>query len=181
MKQAIAGVAPPESGEVTMMTVWPSVAQFKLARCLGRVYQNQAGIPPILTLGKLTALATIPVGLGMFVAKLLPMNVRRYRLTNRRVVIERGPKFLDVLLRFSQAKWSEEWSVSLDDFDAVDVVVQPGQEWYPAGDLVFRKGKLETFRLHGVQRPETFRQTCLKAQLAYSQVAKARQRELAHA
>ena len=31
MKQAIAGVAPPELGEVTIMTVWPSMAAYRSA------------------------------------------------------------------------------------------------------------------------------------------------------
>ena len=71
--------------------------------------------------------------------------------------------------------------VDLDRFDAIDVVELPGQEWYPAGDLIFRRGTIETFRLRGVQRPETFRQTCLKAHQAYVGVRKAMALELAPA
>jgi hypothetical protein len=63
--------------------------------------------------------------------------------------------------------------VDLDRFDAIDVVVLPGQEWYPAGDLIFRRGSVETFRLRGVLRPETFRQACMKAHLAYVSVRRA--------
>ena len=182
MKQAIAGVAPPELGEVTIMTVWPSMAKFAPARWLGRRYQNQTGIPPVLTLGRFMALASIPVSLGMFAAKLAwPGFCRRYRLTNRRVIIEKPPRIRDVALGLFKAKWTEEWSVDLDDFDEIEVVVLPGQEWYPAGDLVFRHGKLETFRLLAVQRPETFRRTCLKAQQAYAAVKKAVAREPVHA
>ena len=182
MKQAIAGVAPPELGEVTIMTVWPSMAKFAPARTLGRLYQNKTGIPPVLTLGRFMALALIPVSLGMFAAKLAwPGFCRRYRLTNRRVIIEKPPGLRDLAFGFSKAKWTEEWSVDLDDFDEIEVVVQPGQEWYPAGDLVFRHGKLETFQLLAVQRPETFRRTCLKAQRAYAAVKKAVAREPVHA
>jgi len=61
----------------------------------------------------------------------------------------------------------ERW-VELSRFDAIDVIVRPGQAWYPAGDLIFRKGQVETFRLEGVSRPETFRQTCLKAHHGYA-------------
>ena len=68
-------------------------------------------------------------------------------------------------------------AVSLDSFDAIDVHVLPGQEWYPAGDLVFRKGTVETFRVSGVPRPETFRQTCLKAQRAHASVKQALERQ----
>jgi hypothetical protein len=39
---------------------------------------------------------------------------------------------------------------------------------------VFRLGQTETFRIAGVQRPETFRQTCLKAHQSFVGVAQAR-------
>jgi hypothetical protein len=52
------------------------------------------------------------------------------------------------------------------------VDVRPGQEWYPAGDLIFKKGQVETFRLPGVSRPESFRQTCLKARQSFDAVKK---------
>jgi hypothetical protein len=85
----------------------------------------------------------------------------QYRLTNRRVVMENP--FGD-----------EIKSVALDRFDAIEVVIEPGQAWFKAGDLVFRQGTTETFRIAGVPRPETFRQTCLKAHLSFVGVQKAR-------
>jgi hypothetical protein len=85
-----------------------------------------------------------------------------YRLTNRRVVMENP---------FGR----EIKSVALDRFDAIDVVVEPGQAWYKAGDLVFRLGKVETFRIWAVPRPETFRHTCLKSQMSFVGVKKARE------
>ena len=103
-----------------------------------------------------------PFFLPPYFLMLLPWSCRRYRLTNRRVVVDRG------------LRGAEERSVALDRFDTVEVVVLPGQEWYHAGDLVFRLGPVETFRLSGVPRPETFRQTCLKAHISYVGIAKAR-------
>ena len=50
----------------------------------------------------------------------------------------------------------------------------PGQAWYHAGDLVFKLGNVETFRLEGVSRPAAFRETCLKSHLAHSTVKAAR-------
>ena len=38
MKQAIAGVAPTEFDEVTMMVVWPSIAATAIGRFCGRLY-----------------------------------------------------------------------------------------------------------------------------------------------
>src|SRR5690606_35925213 len=75
----------------------------------------------------------------------------------------------------------ETKSVPLDRFDTVEIVRRPGQEWYDAGDLIFRDGNRETFRLDGVSRPEGFRQNCLKAHFAYVGVKKARAQELAAA
>jgi hypothetical protein len=181
MKQAIAGVSPPEGGEVTIMNVWPSLAALAGGRFWGRLYGNRSGfalfgIP--VTIGRIIALVSIPFVLPVFFLMLLPCLIfvpkwgplprvyvsnpwaRRYRLTNRRVIVER-------------LSGEEDASVSLDNFDAIDVVILPGQQWYPAGDLVFRKGKIETFRLAGVPRPETFRQTCLKAQQAHTTVKQA--------
>jgi hypothetical protein len=164
----IAGVVPPEYAEVTIATVWPTNASTRLGRLLGRLYAIRVGVG-IFTVGNLIALLSIPIALGLFFFLLAPGVVRRYRLTNRRVVIERGlsPK-------------PESW-VNLEDFDAIDVEVLPGQGWYPAGELIFRKGPVETFRLHGVPRPEGFRHTCLEAQRAYTAVKRIRDRQLAQA
>jgi hypothetical protein len=167
MKQAIAGVAPPDLGEVTVMTVWPSIAAHPLGRALGRLYVNRSGFGYMFTVGKLMMLLTIPIALGLFFAMLAPWSCRRYRLTNRRVIVQNRPRPID-----------ERW-IGLDEFDSIEVLVLPGQAWYPAGELIFRKGKVETFRLSGVSRPETFRQTCLKAQRSYAGVRKALEQEAA--
>jgi hypothetical protein len=168
MKQAIAGVAPPELSEVTVMTVWPSVASTAGGRFLGRLLAIQAGFG-MFRIGRLVALMAMPVAPLLYMYMRLPGVVRRYRLTNRRVAVLRG------------VRAKVEWFVDLDRFDAIEVVIRPGQQWYHAGDLVFRKGALETFRLPGVSRPETFRHTCLKAQMSYVGVRKARELQTANA
>ena len=70
-------------------------------------------------------------------------------------------------------------SIALDRFTGIDLVVQPGQAWFKAGDLVFRNGLIETFRIDGVPRPETFRQTCLKANMSFVGVKQLREAGLA--
>jgi len=157
MLQSIAGVAPPSVSETTVMTVWPSVGSTWLGQWLGRFYRIRDGFG-VFSIGRLALLATIPIGMAMYLSMRLPWAIRRYRLTNRRVTIERGiaPKV--------------EQYVDLDRFDAIDLVVQPGQEWYDCGDLVFRRGPVETLRLSGVSRPEPFRQTCLKVRQSYVSV-----------
>ncbi len=85
----------------------------------------------------------------------------RYRVTDRRIVVERGLTGV------------EQRSVQLDRFDEIDVVVRPGQAWFHAGDLIFRLGATETFRLEAVSRPQAFRQVCLKSHRAYVGVKQA--------
>jgi hypothetical protein len=177
MKQAVPGVAPAESGEVTVMTVWPSIAATPTGRLLGVGYACGWGFGKFFTAGKLVALLSIPVALALYFARVLPPLPftwpynRRYRLTNRRVVEladrMRWDLWRGLLPRPRFAIGEEVASVALEGFDAIDVHVAPGQEWFHAGDLVFRRGTLETFRLVGVSRPQTFRHTCLKARMGY--------------
>jgi len=158
MAHPISGVVPPSVAEATVMTVWPSVGSTALGKALGRLYRIKGGLGPI-SVGRLTLLATIPLGMMLYLSMRLPWAIRRYRLTNRRVTIERGisPKV--------------EQYVDLDRFDAIDLVVQPGQEWFDCGDLVFRRGPIETLRLPGVSRPEPFRRICLEVRQSYVSVA----------
>ncbi len=160
MTQAIAGVTPPEQAEVTIMTVWPTMGANAIGRALGRAYETPGGFG-MFTIGKLFVLASIPLALALYFWDLRPWACRRYRLTNRRVIIQRGMQRRD-----------ERW-VALDDFDSIEINVLPGQTWFSAGELIFRKGQIETFRLHGVSRPQSFRQTCLKAHQSYVGVTKA--------
>lgn len=153
MKQVISGVTPPEQAEVTSIVTWPSLGAIGFGQLLGQLCQSKVGFPPIVTLGNLIALLSIPLVVPRYFVELL--FGQRYRLTNRRVIIERG------------LKNKELRSCSLDEFDTVDLIVLPGQEWYPCGELVFRKGTLETLRLSGVRNPLPFRATCVKAQRAY--------------
>lgn len=166
MKQPIAGVAPVELGEVTIMTVWPSVAIYAVARALGRAYELQAGAY-VFRLGNLIALATAPLGAMMYLQRVGPFKAIRYRLTNRRIIVERGLSAV------------ESHAVDLDRFDSIEIDVRPGQGWYHAGDLVFKNGNEETFRLEGVSRPEAFRHVCLKARNAHAGVKSALNRQAA--
>lgn len=148
------------AGEVSVMTVWPSVARYGLARLLARLYSLNFGFY-VVRLGNLLALATAPLGAVLYLLRVAPFVGTRYRITDRRIVVERGLTGV------------EQRSVQLDRFDNVEVVVRPGQAWFHAGDLVFRLGKTETFRLEAVSRPEAFRQVCLKSHRAYTGVKQA--------
>ncbi len=91
MKQAIAGVAPSQSQEVTVTIEWPTIAATGLGRFLGRLYAIRAGFW-IITVGRLFMGLTLPLGLFLFFWMLAPWKVRRYRLTNRRVIVEAGAR-----------------------------------------------------------------------------------------
>jgi hypothetical protein len=175
MRQAISGVAPAALKEVTAMTVWPSLSATAFGRFWGGLFGIDAGfrlfgVP--LTIGRLMALVSIPFMVALYFLMRLPrfpgvlIGIKnpfcwQYRLTNRRIIVE-------------NPFGAEIKSVALDRFDAIDIVVQPGQAWFKAGDLVFRQGATETFRIWGVPRPETFRQTCLKARMSFVGVQQAR-------
>ncbi len=166
MKQAIAGVSPADQNETTVMTVWPSNAYYGIGRMLGGLYSISAGFY-VFRIGNLLALLTAPVAAVVFFLRLLPWIGIRYRVTNRRLIVERG--------------WAaiEDKSLALDRFDDIDVEVAAGQEWYDAGNLIFREGKVERFRLEGVSRPKAFKQICMKSRNAFVGVQEALKHQVA--
>ena len=148
MPQPVAAVMPSDLAEVTCKVVWPTIGATRAGRFVGRLADVRLGVGQFFTLGKLLALATIPVSLTVFCWQLMPYVCRRYALTNRRIIIRKGLRPVD-----------ERW-VNLDEFEAIDVEVLPGQQWLHAGNLIFRHGGQEVLRLSGVSRPEIFRHVC---------------------
>ena len=189
MKQPIAGVAPADLEEVTVMSVFPSIAAYPPGRILGRLYAIKTGFF-VVTIGNLIALASIPVALLFYFLRLapklfglpLPPHGGFYVLTNRRVVqyhneVNFHSEF--PFLRFSFGV--ETKSIALDHFDDVNIERLAGQHWFDAGDLVFTQDGSEKFRLDGVSRPDAFCVTCIKSQRSFVGVKKAMAREAAHA
>ncbi len=151
MHQPVAGVMPSDLVEVTCKVIWPTIGATPAGRLVGRLSDMRIGVGKFFTLGKLMALATIPVSVAVFFWQLMPYVCRRYALTNRRIIIRKG--FMPV---------DDQW-IDLDKFDAIDVEVLPGQQWLHAGELIFRHGGQEVLRLSGVSRPEIVRRTCQTA------------------
>ncbi|HMP06964.1 MAG TPA: hypothetical protein PJ982_11480, partial [Lacipirellulaceae bacterium] len=103
MKQSIPGVVPDNVAEVTIAYVWPTLGATAYGRWWGRRFANPIGITLFgipLTLGRLMALVSIPFILPLYFHMLVPRlpgivfgfpnpACRRYRLTNRRVLVER--------------------------------------------------------------------------------------------
>lgn len=143
-----------ETRETPITTAWPTIGATACGRWVGRLSGLKLGVGRFFTLGKLMALATIPVSLTVFCWQLMPYVCRRYLLTNRRVMVQKGLSAV------------AGQSIGLDEFDTVDVAVLPGQDWLNTGDVVFLRDGKEVLRLPGVSRPEIFRQVCLKARTA---------------
>ena len=140
--------------EATMKTIWPSIG----ATALGRLVGLMAGFTPpgdrFRILGRLGAAASIPLALAVYAWTRMPGVIRRYRITNRRVLVLAG-----LSMRMKSA-------VDLEGFDSIQIEVRPGHAWLNAGDLVFLRDGQEVLRLPGVGRPEVFRMACVKAQTA---------------
>lgn len=154
MNQPITGVMPPELTEVTCKVIWPTIGATRAGRLVGQLADVRLGVGEFFTLGKLLALASIPLSLAVFAWQLMPFVCRRYALTNRRIIIRKGLMPVD-----------EHW-LAMDEFDSIEVELLPGQSWLHAGELIFKRAGSEALRLSGVSRPEVFRHVCLTAQSA---------------
>jgi hypothetical protein len=139
--------------EVPCTVVWPTIGALRLGRLVGALAGIKWGIGPF-TLGRLLALATIPISLTVFCWQLTPWVCRRYALTSRRIIIQKGLSAV------------EGPAIGLERFDTIEVAVLPGQQWLRTGEVIFRHQGEEIFRLRGVPQPEIFRQMCLKVRRA---------------
>jgi hypothetical protein len=166
MKPPLPGVFPPDLGEVTAMTVWPSIGSHWLGRLIGRLCASRVGMG-IFTVGNFWALATIPFSLVLYFWLRMPYLAKRYTLTNRRIIVCKG-----------LAPRDDKW-VELDEFDSCEIETLPGQAWLRSGDLVFHHGEIELLRLAGVVRPNVFKNVCLNAQRALLLVRKIVQEQVA--
>ena len=140
--------------ENTLTVRWPTITATTPGRLVGRLAALGPGFGTILTQGVLLSVVTLPISLAVYAWQLMPFVARRYRLTDRRIVIQRGLTPI------------EHASIAYEGFDALEVETLPGQAWLHAGELVFRRDGQEVFRLSGVSRPKIFRQVCLDAQNA---------------
>ena len=105
MSTAIAGVAPATEKEVTIMTVWPSIAATAFWPLVGTTFCQRHRDHPVWPadhrLAGILALVSIPFILPVYFHMLIPKlpfvvfgvpnpACRRYRLTNKRVVVEQA-------------------------------------------------------------------------------------------
>jgi uncharacterized membrane protein YdbT with pleckstrin-like domain len=146
LKQAVTGVVPPQTAEVQIRTVWPAVTDAS---------------PGLANLGRAMMKTRILAPLAWFMLaplyfkKIMPFVAKRYTLTNRRLMIQRGLK----------PKPKQE--VKLEDIDEVRLVESTFNAFYRAATLeVISRGQV-VLTLGGVTDPETFRQSILNAVMAW--------------
>jgi hypothetical protein len=143
--QAVTGLVPPQQGEARIRERWPSVVRFGAVAGLGRALQRTILLAP---------LAWVLMA-PFYFSKVLPFFARRYRLTNRRVVILGG--------------WSgkEVQSVALKDIDDVRVQTDANSDFYRAGTVEIISNGQVALTLPGTPEPESYRLSILNARNAW--------------
>jgi len=146
LKQPVTGVVPPQVAEANIRTIWPSVtATSPAAAGLGRALTRTIVLAP------LAWLLLAPV----YFLKVLPFFARRYTLTNRRLMVQRGLK----------AKPRQE--VLLADIDEVRLVEGSYDPFFRSSTMEVVSGGQVVLTLKGVPDPESFRQSVLNATFAW--------------
>jgi hypothetical protein len=145
-RQAVAGLMPPQLGEALIREAWPTV----LEASAGAAHLAEKLIKTVV-LAPLGWLLLLP----LFGKRLLPGLSKRYTLTNRRLMIQRG-------LRPSPSQ-----EVALADIDEVRLAPDSFNRFYLSGTLeVISKGQV-ALTLPGVPEPEGFRHAVVNAVKAW--------------
>jgi len=148
LKQPVTGVVPPQIAEARIRTTWPAVTDASPAIAnVGRALTRTVVLAPLAWL----LLAPF------YFKKVLPFFAKRYTLTNRRLVVQRGLK--------GKVKQKEE--VDLADIDEVRLVEDSYNPFYRSATLEVVSGGRVVLTLTGVPDPESFRQSVLNAIFAW--------------
>lgn len=142
----LTGVTPPQIAEAMVRTAWPSLAAYPAGGLGRRLIQSYVLAP----LGWLLMLP-------FYFMKILPGVGKRYVLTNRRVMIQRG--------WYLTVGAGEE--VALADIDEVRLVRDDNSLFFNSGTLeIVSKGQVK-LTLDGVKEPEVFRHAIRNACMAW--------------
>jgi uncharacterized membrane protein YdbT with pleckstrin-like domain len=146
LHQAINGLVPPQTAESQIRVAWPAVTDVSPAiAALGATLIRTRFLAPLAWL----MLAPL------YFKKILPFLAKRYTLTNRRLIIQRGLK----------AKPTHE--IALADIDDVTLVESSFSSFYRAADLEVISGGQVKLKLTGVPEAEAFRRSVLNAVMAW--------------
>jgi hypothetical protein len=144
--QAVCGVTPPSLREARIREAWPALVGV---------------IPPLARLGEqlVRTVVLMPIGWGflglVFLLKFAPFVCRRYTLTNRRLMIQRGWKPHPV------------HEVKLEEIDDVRIVHDSVDTFAFSATLEVVHGGQVKLTLPGVPEPEGFRAAVMNAVKAW--------------
>lgn len=149
--QPICGVS--SSSETEVRSRYPSIAATGVGRFIGSVCDS---IPTKIWGVKLSYVFALPLApLGTLIYALQKLFGIKYILTNRSVQV------------WSVIGTHQVRSAALTDIDDVELTVQPGQEFYHAGNLTLVGAKGDVLlTISGISRPDIFRENILKARQA---------------
>jgi hypothetical protein len=149
---APARTAPPITGVTP-----PALGEALIRECRPTVLAGGGGVPA-LARKLMRSIVLAPLGwlllLPAFLKKITPGICRRYTLTNRRLMIQRG-------MRPDPARPVE--AVALADIDEVRLEQGSYDPFYFSGTLEVLSGGQVKMRLPGVPEPEGFRQAVINA------------------
>jgi hypothetical protein len=144
-RQAVAGLMPPQMGEARIREAWPAISAKSSVAKLGQKLVRTVILAPLGWL----------ILAPLFLKKIAPFVCRRYTLTNRRLMIQRGLKPRPVQ------------EIPLADIDEVRFDKASYDPYYFTGNLdVISKGQV-VMHLPGVPEPEGFRHAILNAVKAW--------------
>jgi hypothetical protein len=141
----VTGLIPPQLAEGRIREAWPSVASMPMLAAMGRALTRTIVLAPLAWL----------LMSGFYFGKLLPFFMRRYTLTNQRLMIRKG--------------WSGKAgeAVALADIDDVRLVQDANSDFFRAGTLGVVSGDRTVMTLHGVPEADSFRIAILNARNAW--------------
>jgi uncharacterized membrane protein YdbT with pleckstrin-like domain len=132
--------------EKVIREVWPSVTVIPAAAALGKTLIRSIVLAP------LGWLLLLPI----YFLKILPFAAKRYTLTNRRLMIQRGLK----------PKPSHELAlIAIDDAQIVESTIDT---FYRSATIDVLSGGKVVLQLPGVPDPESFRHAVLDAHTAWA-------------
>src|SRR5262249_21017869 len=134
------GVVAPQLGEALIREAWPSVAATPAA-ALGRTLTRTIVLAPLAWL----------LMAPFYFFKILPFLAKRYTLTNRRLMIQRGLKPAPTV------------EVKLEEIDDVKLVTDANSQFFRAGNLEIVCNGRVAMTLAGVPEADSFRQAIINS------------------
>ena len=143
--QAVSGVIAPEWSEALIREIYPSVARYPAIAAIGAKLTRTIILAPLAWI----------LMVGAYFGKVAPFFMRRYTLTNRRLMIRAGWKGMPIK------------EVTLAQIDDVRLVPDANTLFFRAATLEIIGGGQYLLTLPGVPDPESFRHAILDARNAW--------------